>query len=77
LSQITSGVTFSNAKFGGGSLYVAEAQGSEFAAVLLPAGSTYTETLIDLPTAFQQQVYFLFSRVELSNTVAGDYQNYL
>lgn len=77
MSQITSGVTFSNAKFGGGSLYVAEAQGSEFAAVLLPAGSTYTETLIDLPTAFQQQVYFLFSRVELSNTVIADYQKYL
>lgn len=77
MSQITSGVTFSNAKFGGGSLYVAEVQGSEFAAVLLPAGSTYTETLIDLPTAFQQQVYFLFSRVELSNTSTDNYQKYL
>lgn len=77
MSQITSGVTFSNAKFGGGSLYVAEAQGSEFAAVLLPAGSTYTESLIDLPTAFQQQVYFLFSRVELSKNFIDDYQKYL
>lgn len=77
MSQITSGVTFSNAKFGGGSLYVAEAEGSEFAAVLLPAGSTYTETLIDLHTAFQQQVYFLFSRVELSNINSSDYQKYL
>ncbi len=62
MSQTTSGVTFSNATSGSNELYIATSPGSEWAAVLLPEGSTYNDSTIDLNTAMQNQVYFLFAQ---------------
>ncbi len=62
MSQKTIGITFGNANSGSPELYVAIEPGSEWAAILLPQGSAYTDSIIDLPTAAQQQVYFLFAQ---------------
>lgn len=63
MSQKTIGITFSNVNSGSPELYVSTVAGSEWVSILLPQGSTYTDSVIDLPAASQQQVYFLFAAV--------------
>lgn len=76
MSQTSSGITFSNTNSGNAQLYTSDTLGSsEWAAILLPDGSTYIGSSIDLPTAFTLQVYFLFASSAISPSQANIFIN--
>lgn len=54
------GVIFSNENSGDKALYLTS-DVSNWIALLLPEGSTYADSTIDLATAWENQVYFIFS----------------
>lgn len=55
-------IIFSNENSGNPSLYIYSQTEQHWTALLLPDGSSYTDPLISLQTASQQQVYFLFAK---------------
>lgn len=67
MNQATSGVIFSNTSSGNSGLYVSTQPANEWVAILLPKGSTYTESTIDLATAATQEVFFLFAVIPPAN----------
>jgi len=73
LSQTSNSITFSNSNSGSTQLYTCDTPGSEWAAILLPDGSAYTESSIDLPTAANQQVYFLFASSAISPSQVNNF----